>query len=570
MRRAPRSAPPRATRGRSSCRTGELGSKRVEADEARDDDEVERRARVVAGGATSEEGGAGGERAEQAPRPSARRRAGSSRARSPPREGERNGGKADPRIQPAAGARRAARSPPRPRAAPTRRRAPAARPARAGARRPRPRPPSPPRASPRARRRPAPAPRSGARSRPAGAASFGRPRRLCARSGSASGRRGGRGPLGAARTYSAQPPSYARTVPSSIASVRSRDRVQERTVVRDEEDGPRERVERRLERLAALEVEVVRRLVEDEEVRARGHDEREREPSPLAARERRRRASRAPPSRRRGSGRGALRLRAGQPRRLLGQVTRTVRFGSSSISCCEKYAGLDAVPEPRPAASGSRRPSIVSRSVVFPEPFGPTSATCSPRSSANVDVVRGAPCSPADELEAGCLDDRSPAARRVQEARSRASSPVASGARPRRSPRRAPSPAARSASAWPAPAWPWPSCSGTAPRTGRAARCPPRSGRRSSARGPRARPSRAATRARGPRSRCPPGHELEGRVGDRLEEPAVVRDEHDRGVEGRELRARATRGSRRRGGSSARRGAGGRGRRRARAPARRA
>ncbi len=55
--------------------------------------------------------------------------------------------------------------------------------------------------------------------------------------------------------------------------------------MRDEQHRPRERVEGRLERLAALEVEVVGRLVEDEEVRARGDGDGEREPPPLAARE---------------------------------------------------------------------------------------------------------------------------------------------------------------------------------------------------------------------------------------------------------------------------------------------
>ena len=57
--------------------------------------------------------------------------------------------------------------------------------------------------------------------------------------------------------------------------------------MRDEQHRAGERLERRLERLAALEVEVVRRLVEHEQVRARGDDERERETSPLAAREHR-------------------------------------------------------------------------------------------------------------------------------------------------------------------------------------------------------------------------------------------------------------------------------------------
>ena len=61
------------------------------------------------------------------------------------------------------------------------------------------------------------------------------------------------------------------------------DGVDERAVVRDEQDRPGERLERGFERLARLEVEVVRRLVEHEEVRARGDDVREREPAPLAA-----------------------------------------------------------------------------------------------------------------------------------------------------------------------------------------------------------------------------------------------------------------------------------------------
>src|SRR4029079_19632183 len=50
--------------------------------------------------------------------------------------------------------------------------------------------------------------------------------------------------------------------------------------------GARKGVERLLEGLAALQVEVVRRLVEHQEVRAGGHDQRQREPAPLAAGER--------------------------------------------------------------------------------------------------------------------------------------------------------------------------------------------------------------------------------------------------------------------------------------------
>ena len=57
--------------------------------------------------------------------------------------------------------------------------------------------------------------------------------------------------------------------------------------MRHEEDGPGEGLEGGLERLAALEVEVVRRLVQHEQVRSGGDDERQRESAALAAREHR-------------------------------------------------------------------------------------------------------------------------------------------------------------------------------------------------------------------------------------------------------------------------------------------
>ena len=61
------------------------------------------------------------------------------------------------------------------------------------------------------------------------------------------------------------------------------DPIQQRSVVGHEQHRARERVERCLERLAALEVEVVRRLVEQEQVCPGSDYEREREPAPLAA-----------------------------------------------------------------------------------------------------------------------------------------------------------------------------------------------------------------------------------------------------------------------------------------------
>src|SRR5207244_2238778 len=85
--------------------------------------------------------------------------------------------------------------------------------------------------------------------------------------------------------------------------------------VGDEQHGPRERLERGLQRLAALEVEVVRRLVEDEEVRAGGDDERERQPTALAARQRGHGLLVLLPAREEKAAEQRLRLRPLQPRR---------------------------------------------------------------------------------------------------------------------------------------------------------------------------------------------------------------------------------------------------------------
>jgi len=63
-------------------------------------------------------------------------------------------------------------------------------------------------------------------------------------------------------------------------------RVEHGAVVGDEQDRARERVKGNLERFARLQVKVVRRFVQHQEVRARGDDDRQREPPPLAAGER--------------------------------------------------------------------------------------------------------------------------------------------------------------------------------------------------------------------------------------------------------------------------------------------
>ena len=63
------------------------------------------------------------------------------------------------------------------------------------------------------------------------------------------------------------------------------DLVQEVAVVRDNEDRALEVGERVLDRLARRDIEVIRRLVEDQEVRLRDDELRELEPVALAARE---------------------------------------------------------------------------------------------------------------------------------------------------------------------------------------------------------------------------------------------------------------------------------------------
>src|SRR5207244_1052574 len=65
-----------------------------------------------------------------------------------------------------------------------------------------------------------------------------------------------------------------------------RNGVEQSAVAGDEQDGAGERLERSLERLAAVQVEVVGGLVDDEEVGAGCNHERERKAPPFPARER--------------------------------------------------------------------------------------------------------------------------------------------------------------------------------------------------------------------------------------------------------------------------------------------
>ena len=173
------------------------------------------------------------------------------------------------------------------------------------------------------------------------------------------------------------------------------------------------------------------------------------------------------------------------------------------------------------------------------------------------------------ELDAFGLDDRPAASLRLQELEAEALRAPGQKARSRRRARRAPSGAGRCGSAWPGRAWRGSSCSGSARRSARALRCRRRSGRPWSwpRRGERL--SRGASCARARRSRS------SGRLRARGPHSSPLRGTSGRVRRGRPrrrstaARAPATRGWRRRGGSSARRGAGDRGRRRASVRARR-
>ena len=93
--------------------------------------------------------------------------------------------------------------------------------------------------------------------------------------------------------------------------------VQQRSVVRDKQESAGESVERLLERFAALEVEMIRRLVEDEEIRARRNDQREREPAAFSARQRDDRLLVLGPAGEEEAAQQVLRVRSLQPGRAL-------------------------------------------------------------------------------------------------------------------------------------------------------------------------------------------------------------------------------------------------------------
>ena len=180
------------------------------------------------------------------------------------------------------------------------------------------------------------------------------------------------------------------TAPSATSTIRSAMPVEEVPVVRDEDRGAFEALERSLEHLDRLDVEVIRRLVEQQAVGASQHQQEQLQARPLR-RPRASRADGAPARSRTGTSSAARRLRL--PRRapraapvatalpsdrrgkpILGEVTeadRRARFPFAFARCSSRHPGSRAArtcrrrsrPRPRPArrAARSGRPRRRSR-----------------------------------------------------------------------------------------------------------------------------------------------------------------------------------------------------------------
>ena len=117
----------------------------------------------------------------------------------------------------------------------------------------------------------------------------------------------------------------------------------------DEKHGSRERFERQLQRLAAFEVEMVGRLVEQEEVRTGGYYQREGEPPALTAGELDDRLVLLLPAGEEEAPEQVLRLRALEAGRLLRAVEHAAGLVQLHL-VLGKVSGDDAVAQSRGAA----------------------------------------------------------------------------------------------------------------------------------------------------------------------------------------------------------------------------
>ena len=113
----------------------------------------------------------------------------------------------------------------------------------------------------------------------------------------------------------------------------------------DEEHRAGERLQRFFERFATLDVEVIRRLVENEEVRAGGDEQRERQAPPFASRERAHRTGMRLPAGEEEAPEQRLRLRTWEPG-LRRRVIEHRAVCRQLLRVLGEVAGDDAVSEP--------------------------------------------------------------------------------------------------------------------------------------------------------------------------------------------------------------------------------
>ena len=161
----------------------------------------------------------------------------------------------------------------------------------------------------------------------------------------------------------------------------SADRLEQPPVVADDEQRRRRIEHERLDRLAGRDVEVVRRLVEQQHVRGHDPEQRELEPRPLAARERSDLLERVVAAEQEPGEVGARLARRQRDRVEQGVEDRGAARSPRRGAARGSRAGRALPNVSRPSIGGSS-PAIVRRSVVFPAPFGPTIPMRSPRCAA--------------------------------------------------------------------------------------------------------------------------------------------------------------------------------------------
>ena len=191
--------------------------------------------------------------------------------------------------------------------------------------------------------------------------------------------------------------------------------------MRDRDDRAREGAQRGLDRLERLGIEVVGRLVEQQQLRAR------RRPSPPCAPARARPGSGGPaagapppcPARRRRAG-SAPRPRRARPARAASRPRARRRAGRPASGAARAPARASStVP-----AAGTSTPERTSSSVVLPAPLGPVTATRSPRCS-----VRSTSASPRERTPRSAATRRRPRAWSCRRSRSAGRSAGAATAR---------------------------------------------------------------------------------------------------------------------------------------------